>query len=264
MLPAEAQQVTNFEGRSHGTGGLAGSGDKLVLDNVVLTMEKAVNSKTLIKHFAGLLAVGVVSSFGSVTGVHAASAACVAVPQAALTLGAQGGTTGCNTIIDLRPGNVANITNPGNGASGSTNPFTLDGSDDTLVGVSNNTGGTVFSIQLSSSQPIFGFDANLSPLDQKYLPLGSPGAACVGAACYQGPGTTLIGATNNSGTVSFTGGLPNGATAYFALEGVLNGATFTAIPNTPLPAALPLFAGGLGVLGLLGWRRKRKAAALAA
>jgi hypothetical protein len=30
---------------------------------------------------------------------------------------------------------------------------------------------------------------------------------------------------------------------------------------TPLPAALPLFAGGLGVLGLLGWRRKRKAAA---
>ena len=32
----------------------------------------------------------------------------------------------------------------------------------------------------------------------------------------------------------------------------------------PLPAALPLFATGLGALGLLGWRRKRKAAALAA
>jgi hypothetical protein len=27
---------------------------------------------------------------------------------------------------------------------------------------------------------------------------------------------------------------------------------------TPLPAALPLFATGLGALGLLGWRRKRK------
>jgi hypothetical protein len=27
---------------------------------------------------------------------------------------------------------------------------------------------------------------------------------------------------------------------------------------TPLPAALPLFATGLGGLGLLGWRRKRK------
>jgi len=34
---------------------------------------------------------------------------------------------------------------------------------------------------------------------------------------------------------------------------------------TPLPSALPLFATGLGALGLLGWRRKRKnAAALAA
>jgi len=33
------------------------------------------------------------------------------------------------------------------------------------------------------------------------------------------------------------------------------------IASTPLPAALPLFAGGLGVMGLLGWRKKRKAAA---
>jgi len=33
---------------------------------------------------------------------------------------------------------------------------------------------------------------------------------------------------------------------------------------TPLPAALPLFATGLGVIGLLARRRKRKAAALAA
>ena len=33
----------------------------------------------------------------------------------------------------------------------------------------------------------------------------------------------------------------------------------------PLPAAFPLFASGLGVMGLLGWRRKRKrAAAMAA
>jgi hypothetical protein len=31
-------------------------------------------------------------------------------------------------------------------------------------------------------------------------------------------------------------------------------------PSVPLPAALPLFATGLGALGLLGWRRKRKAA----
>ncbi|HEX3342143.1 MAG TPA: hypothetical protein VHT68_23570 [Pseudolabrys sp.] len=32
---------------------------------------------------------------------------------------------------------------------------------------------------------------------------------------------------------------------------------------TPLPAALPLFATGLGALGFLGWRRKRRALATA-
>jgi len=32
------------------------------------------------------------------------------------------------------------------------------------------------------------------------------------------------------------------------------------IGTTPIPAALPLFATGLGALGLFGWRRKRKAA----
>jgi hypothetical protein len=32
------------------------------------------------------------------------------------------------------------------------------------------------------------------------------------------------------------------------------------VSQTPIPAALPLFATGLGGLGLLGWRRKRKQA----
>ncbi len=39
--------------------------------------------------------------------------------------------------------------------------------------------------------------------------------------------------------------------------------TGSELSQTPLPAALPLFAGGLGALGLLGWRRKKKAAASA-
>jgi hypothetical protein len=42
--------------------------------------------------------------------------------------------------------------------------------------------------------------------------------------------------------------------------------TWTAevVTATPLPAALPLFAGGLGVIGLIGRRRKRKASAAVA
>ncbi len=39
---------------------------------------------------------------------------------------------------------------------------------------------------------------------------------------------------------------------------------FVEVTATPLPAGLPLFATGLGALGLFGWRRKRKTQAIAA
>jgi len=53
--------------------------------------------------------------------------------------------------------------------------------------------------------------------------------------------------------------LPSGPTDY------VDNVTFDA-PGaaTPLPAALPLFATGLGAMGLFGWRRKRKNIAVAA
>lgn len=44
---------------------------------------------------------------------------------------------------------------------------------------------------------------------------------------------------------------------------ILDNFQFTPVSQTPLPAALPLFATVLGVGGLIAWRRKRKAAALA-
>jgi hypothetical protein len=37
-----------------------------------------------------------------------------------------------------------------------------------------------------------------------------------------------------------------------------------AVTATPVPAALPLFAGGLGALGLFGWRKKRTSRSMAA
>jgi hypothetical protein len=52
----------------------------------------------------------------------------------------------------------------------------------------------------------------------------------------------FVVSTGNNVAVSFTGSLT----------------------ATPLPAAFPLFAGGLGVMGLLGRRKKQKAAAVAA
>jgi hypothetical protein len=43
---------------------------------------------------------------------------------------------------------------------------------------------------------------------------------------------------------------------------VLDNFSFAASAATPRPAALPLFASGLGAFGLLGWRWKKKAAML--
>ena len=77
-----------------------------------------------------------------------------------------------------------------------------------------------------------------------------------------GPGGLLALEFGNGGN----GGSPN--TLYFTdsltIEAAAADGLFGAIEPTPLPAALPLFATGLGGLGLLGWRRKRKAQALTA
>ena len=50
---------------------------------------------------------------------------------------------------------------------------------------------------------------------------------------------------------------------YNDFQAVITGAVDPPGGSTPLPATLPLFATGLGGLGLLGWRRKRKAQAVA-
>jgi hypothetical protein len=98
-------------------------------------------------------------------------------------------------------------------------------------------------------------------------------------------GGTLFGTFTDSGTVS--GGVSTGTldliitggtgaylgytgteteTATVLADGTFTGTgtgslTFTSLSTTPLPAALPLFATGLGTLGVLARRRKRKKAA---
>ena len=56
----------------------------------------------------------------------------------------------------------------------------------------------------------------------------------------------------------------NPAEDYFYTNQLNGSVTVTpVVSSTPLPAALPLFATGLGAMGFFGWRRKRKAAVAA-
>jgi len=75
---------------------------------------------------------------------------------------------------------------------------------------------------------------------------------------------TATGATSLltfASTVTTGGGFGYPAAFGPALDNVAVFATSNESFQTPLPAALPLFASGLGAIGLFGWRRKRKNAA---
>jgi hypothetical protein len=82
--------------------------------------------------------------------------------------------------------------------------------------------------------------------------------------------------TSTVSAVGFGDGAGNGEVLQSSLQPGLNNilqnhhiwfdanlAPVSEVGETPLPGALPLFATGLGALGLLGWRKKRKAKAKA-
>lgn len=99
---------------------------------------------------------------------------------------------------------------------------------------------------------------------------GSPGLVSVGGfggggsgnGCYGGGGGGGYSG-GDGGRVAGGGGSYNAGYAQMALAGVGYGhgsltITYDKMSVVPLPAALPLLAGGLGILGLAGWRRRER------
>jgi hypothetical protein len=139
-------------------------------------------------------------------------------------------------------GYVGAIFGSGPGATGigsSGKPFPSFFIDPTNVGPNNIWLGELIGVFTNSAGVI----------------VGTPFAIGNGPLALSNPaGATQIELGVNDDIYGLVGGVPDNTGAL-----LISVSANSISSQTPLPAALPLFATGLGALGLLGWRRKRKA-----
>lgn len=164
--------------------------------------------------------------------------------------GAQGGAefpqcpaigrdTGCEVLLTINSdGTVTSAVDP--------RQPPLDGQDDTLVGVVNNSGVPVSGLDLTGSvdgNGIFDFDG-----EGLCVPVAGPGTSPPPNGCpfdagppgymptgYEGPGTWFSVKTPSNGVVEFAGSLASGSTSYFSLQDWLYDATISDLSISPVP-----------------------------
>ena len=74
-----------------------------------------------------------------------------------------------------------------------------------------------------------------------------------------GTGTTFFGLTSDVAFDQFTLTITGGTIGHLAgLDNLRYGDAVSSVTPVPLPAALPLLVGGLGLMGIVGWRRKTR------
>jgi hypothetical protein len=134
--------------------------------------------------------------------------------------------------------------------AGCNGSFTLDFTH-TSVDTSKGVYGVGFDF-VNNGPPLF------SPQYTAFITFGDKSSVNELLPIELQPQTGFFGVTSDLLIASIALGLPDGGTTqsgFFAESNLTIGAA------TPLPTALPLFATGLGALGLLGWRRKAQAVA---
>ena len=183
--------------------------------------------------------------FSSLT---AAAAIAAASPANAGTCPAFGADTDCGYLITINA--------DGSITAGSTGQGPYDNSEDTLVGVVNNSPNALTSLTLSGGN-IFGFegDGEAYYTGVSYGPTG-----------YEGPNTSFDVVDNNNGTVNFLSGgvAANGGTSWFTLEedlaSVAGGVTVVT-GSVPEPSTWAMMLLGFGGIGFVMRTRKRRALA---
>ena len=159
-----------------------------------------------------------------------------------------GSTSSSSTVNQLVGGLVSANINIGNGALVVTDTTISPNLTEIVTSNNGTTSSQESAVQFSNSTAINGFLSEISSPTTN-LPLS-----------ITTPFTYTPTMNDNALTELYFQTVNNGACVTCS---VLNG-TITSVTEsaTPLPAALPLFATGLSGLGLLGWRRKRKAQAV--
>jgi hypothetical protein len=136
-----------------------------------------------------------------------------------------GNNQGCSQLIVVAPnGSVTVQTDPAAPQLG------YDGSDDTLIGLLNNSKKPIPAINLASSTSIFGFEndglcnPNNWPSAPPTTPPGCPGPQGFGQTGYEGPNTSYSNISSNTqtGTVTFTQPVPPSGASYWGLEEALS------------------------------------------